>query len=202
MISRLFALALVAALSALPLSVGPAFADTEKAIFAGGCFWCVEKDFDHVPGVVSTISGYSGGTLENPTYENHEGHREVVQVEFDPAKVTYATLAEIFFHSVDPTDDGGQFCDRGHAYTTAIYTENEAQKAAAEKAKVDAEAALGRKIVTPVEAAGPFWPAEDYHQDFYQKNPLRYSYYRNGCGRDQRVEEVWGKSAHQGIEGF
>ena len=202
MISRLFALALVAALSALPLSVGPALADTEKAIFAGGCFWCVEKDFDHVPGVVSTISGYSGGTLENPTYENHEGHREVVQVEFDPAKVTYATLAEIFFHSVDPTDDGGQFCDRGHAYTTAIYTENEAQKAAAEKAKADAEAALGRKIVTPVEAAGPFWPAEDYHQDFYQKNPLRYSYYRNGCGRDQRVEEVWGKSAHQGIEGF
>ena len=202
MTSRLFALALVAALSALPLSVGPAFADTEKAIFAGGCFWCVEKDFDHVPGVVSTISGYSGGTLENPTYENHEGHREVVRVEFDPAKVTYATLAEIFFHSVDPTDDGGQFCDRGHAYTTAIYTENEAQKAAAEKAKADAEAALGRKIVTPVEAAGPFWPAEDYHQDFYQKNPLRYSYYRNGCGRDQRVEEVWGKSAHQGIEGF
>ena len=202
MTSRLFALALVAALSALPLSVGPAFADTEKAIFAGGCFWCVEKDFDHVPGVVSTISGYSGGTLENPTYENHEGHREVVRVEFDPAKVTYATLAEIFFHSVDPTDDGGQFCDRGHAYTTAIYTESEAQKAAAEKAKADAEAALGRKIVTPVEAAGPFWPAEDYHQDFYKNNPLRYSYYRNGCGRDQRVEEVWGKSAHQGIEGF
>ena len=186
----------------MSLLAHPAQAETKSAIFAGGCFWCVEKDFDHVEGVVATTSGYSGGTLENPTYENHEGHREVVKIDFDPAKVDYATLVGIFFRSVDPTDAGGQFCDRGHAYSTAIYTADDAQKTAADEAKVDAERALGQPVVTPVEAAGAFWPAEGYHQDYYKKNPVRYKYYRYSCGRDARVETLWGKAAHQGIEGF
>jgi peptide-methionine (S)-S-oxide reductase len=196
------ATALLVALAALPVLGLPSRAETQSAIFAGGCFWCVEKDFDHVAGVVSTTSGYSGGTLQNPTYRNHEGHREVVRIEFDPAKIDYTTLVGIFFRSVDPTDAGGQFCDRGPAYTTAIYTADAAQKAAAEKAKSDAATALGQEIVTPIEATTAFWPAEDYHQDYYEKNSLRYKYYRYSCGRDARVEELWGNAAHQGIEGF
>ena len=181
------------------LQVQPAMAETQTAIFAGGCFWCVESDFDHVPGVISTTSGYSGGTLQNPTYQNHEGHREVVKIEFDPARSSFDKLVDVFFRSVDPTDDGGQFCDRGHAYTTAIYVTDKAQKAAAEKSKAEAEAALGRPIVTPIESAGAFWQAEGYHLDYYKKNPLRYTYYRSACGRDARLEELWGKAAHQGI---
>ena len=180
--------------------LAPAMAQqTETAIFAGGCFWCVESDFDKVPGVVSTTSGYSGGTLENPTYPNHEGHREVVRIEYDPARVDYETLVDVFFHTVDPTDPGGQFCDRGHAYTTAVYVNGDGQKAAAEKAKADAQQTLGKKVVTPIEAAGPFWPAEGYHQDYYNKNPLKYRYYRFACGRNARVEEVWGKAAYEGV---
>jgi peptide-methionine (S)-S-oxide reductase len=181
------------------LQVQPAMAETQTAIFAGGCFWCVESDFDHVPGVISTTSGYSGGTLQNPTYQNHEGHREVVKIEFDPARTSFDKLVDVFFRSVDPTDDGGQFCDRGHAYTTAIYVTDKAQKAAAEKSKAEAEAALGQPIVTPIEVAGAFWQAEGYHLDYYKKNPLRYTYYRSACGRDARLEELWGKAAHQGI---
>jgi peptide-methionine (S)-S-oxide reductase len=179
---------------------GPAVsAETQVAIFAGGCFWCVESDFDYVPGVISTTSGYSGGTLQNPTYQNHEGHREVVKIEFDPARTSFDKLVNVFFRSVDPTDDGGQFCDRGHAYTTAIYVTDKAQKAAAEKAKAEAEAALGRPIVTPIEPARTFWQAEGYHLDYYKKNPLRYKYYRSACGRDARLEELWGEAALQGI---
>jgi peptide-methionine (S)-S-oxide reductase len=181
------------------LQVQPAMAETQTAIFAGGCFWCVESDFDHVPGVISTTSGYSGGTLQNPTYQNHEGHREVVKIEFDSARTSFDKLVDVFFRSVDPTDDGGQFCDRGHAYTTAIYVADKAQKAAAEKSKAEAEAALGQPIVTPIEVAGAFWQAEGYHLDYYKKNPLRYTYYRSACGRDARLEELWGKAAHQGI---
>ncbi|MBA3448227.1 MAG: peptide-methionine (S)-S-oxide reductase MsrA [Pseudaminobacter sp.] len=184
------------------VSVQTASAETQTAIFAGGCFWCVEKDFDNVPGVTATTSGFSGGTLENATYQNHEGHREVVKIEFDPAKTSFEKLAAVLFRSVDPTDDGGQFCDRGHAYTTAIYVADDAQKAAAEKAKAEAEAALGKPVVTPIETAGTFWQAEDYHLDYYKKNPLRYKYYRSACGRDARLEELWGEAAHQGIEGY
>ena len=186
----------------LSLAGAPAFAKTETIIVAGGCFWCVEKDFDHVAGVVSTTSGYSGGTLANPTYQNHEGHREVVRIEYDPATVDARTLFDVFFRSVDPVDGGGQFCDRGYAYTTAIYVAGAAQKKAADAAKADAEKALGQAIVTPVEAAGEFWDAEDYHQDYYKKNPVRYKYYRYSCGRDERVKELWGGAAHQGIAGF
>ena len=193
---RHLAAAALLALASMPAAYAQ---QTETAIFAGGCFWCVEKDFDHVEGVVSTVSGYSGGTMQNPTYPNHEGHREVVRIEYDPAKVSYDALVATFFRTVDPTDAGGQFCDRGHAYTTAIYVADEAQKAAAEKAKAEAEAALGQRIVTPIESAGTFWDAEDYHQDYYLKNPLRYTYYRSACRRDARVEELWGAAARQGV---
>jgi peptide-methionine (S)-S-oxide reductase len=177
--------------------------EKQVAIFAGGCFWCVESDFDKVDGVLSTTSGYIGGSTENPTYEDHSAarHREAVRIEFDPDRVTYDQLLDAFFHSVDPTDGGGQFCDRGHSYTTAIYAVGEEQLAAAEKAKADAQQALGTEIVTEVVPAPEFWPAEDYHQDFYEKNPLRYKFYRNGCGRDARLEDVWGDAAMQGIEG-
>ena len=168
-------------------------ARAETAIFAGGCFWCVESDFDAVPGVVSTTSGYTGGALENPSYRNHEGHREAVRVEFDPSRVSYAALLDVFWHSVDPTDGGGQFCDRGHAYTTAVYAVDGKQLAQAKKSKAAAAAELGKPLATEVAAAGTFWPAEDYHQDYYRKNPLRYAYYRSGCGRDQRVEAVWAR---------
>ncbi|EHK58435.1 peptide-methionine (S)-S-oxide reductase MsrA [Allomesorhizobium alhagi] len=199
----MFSRSLSAALFALAAGLfmpGPAVsAETQVAIFAGGCFWCVESDFDYVPGVISTTSGYSGGTLQNPTYQNHEGHREVVKIEFDPARTSFDKLVNVFFRSVDPTDDGGQFCDRGHAYTTAIYVTDKAQKAAAEKAKAEAEAALGRPIVTPIEPARTFWQAEGYHLDYYKKNPLRYKYYRSACGRDARLEELWGEAALQGI---
>jgi peptide-methionine (S)-S-oxide reductase len=199
MFSRSLSAALLALAAGLSVPAHAVSAETQTAIFAGGCFWCVESDFDHVPGVLSTTSGYSGGTLQNPTYQNHEGHREVVKIEFDPARTSFDKLVDVFFRSVDPTDDGGQFCDRGHAYTTAIYVADKAQKAAAEKAKAEAEAALGRPIVTPIEAVGSFWQAEGYHLDYYKKNPLRYKYYRSACGRDARLEELWGQAAHQGI---
>lgn len=195
MIRQLAAAILIALAAPLPLAAQ----ETGTAIFAGGCFWCVESDFDHVPGVTSTVSGYSGGEIENPTYQNHNGHREVVKIEFDPSKVDYKTLVDIFFRSVDPTDAGGQFCDRGHSYTTAIYALDDEQQAVAEKARAEAEAELGKPIVTPVEAASAFWDAEGYHQDYYEKNPLRYKYYRYACGRDDRIAELWGASAHQGI---
>ncbi|NGO49841.1 peptide-methionine (S)-S-oxide reductase MsrA [Allomesorhizobium camelthorni] len=199
MFSRSLSAALLALAAGLSMPALAVSAETQTAIFAGGCFWCVESDFDYVPGVISTTSGYSGGTLQNPTYQNHEGHREVVKIEFDPARTDFGKLVDVFFRSVDPTDDGGQFCDRGHAYTTAIYVADKAQKAAADKSKAEAEAALGRPIVTPIEAAGAFWQAEGYHLDYYKKNPLRYKYYRNACGRDARLEELWGQAAHQGI---
>jgi peptide-methionine (S)-S-oxide reductase len=189
------------ALAAGSLAPLPALAETRSLVVAGGCFWCVEKDFDHVPGVVATTSGYSGGTMENPTYQSHTGHREVVKIDYDSTKTDYATLVTIFFRSIDPTDEGGQFCDRGHAYTTAVTYTTDEEKAAAEKAKADAQAALGQTVVTPVEKAATFWQAEDYHQNYYKKNPIRYAYYRGGCGRDARVEQVWGAAAHQGIEG-
>jgi len=196
--ATLLAISLIAA-GLLPAS--PALADKEIAIFAGGCFWCVESDFDKVPGVLSTTSGYIGGSTANPTYYDHTaaGHREAVRIEFDNIRVSYDELAAAFFHSVDPTDGGGQFCDRGHSYTTAIYAVGEAQLAAAEKAKKAAAKELKQELATEIAAAPEFWPAEGYHQDYYKKNPLRYKYYRNGCGRDARLQEVWGASALKGI---
>lgn len=184
-------------IAAMPLSSLAARAET--AIFAGGCFWCVESDMDAVPGVTGTISGYSGGTSKNPTYQNHVGHREVVKVEFDPTKITYAQLVTTFLRTIDPTDADGQFCDRGHAYTTAVYAIGPDQLAAATKAKADAEAQLGVKLATEVAAASEFTEAEDYHQNYYKVNPAKYEYYRFACGRDDRVKEVWGADAYKGV---
>lgn len=180
----------------LGFSVGIATADEpETAVFAGGCFWCVEADFDKVDGVLSTVSGYTGGHTENPTYKSvtfgETGHYEAVRVTYDPAKVDYRTLADYFLRHIDPTDDGGQFCDRGSSYRTAIFADGAEQKAAAEAAIAEAEALLGPVIVTPVLPASTFTDAEGYHQDYYQKNPLRYRFYRHSCGRDARVDEVW-----------
>ena len=175
------------------------------ATFAGGCFWCVESDFDTVPGVLRTISGYTGGTSIDPTYNQvtagGSGHREAVRIFFDPKKVSYGTLLEIFWRSVDPTDDGGQFCDRGESYETAIYANSAEQKRLAEasKGKLQRSGVLKRPIVTPIQAAGPFYPAEGYHQDFYKKSSLRYKIYRYGCGRDARIRKLWGKEAFRGI---
>ena len=168
---------------------------TDFALFAGGCFWCVEADFEKLDGVYEAISGYAGGDSENPTYKNHKngGHREVARITFDPTIVSYRQLADYFFRSVDPLDAGGQFCDRGAPYTTAIYALNDEQRQDAEAAKALASAELGQEVVTPILGNAPFWPAEDYHQDYYKKKPVRYKYYRNGCGRDKRIAQIWKK---------
>ncbi|WP_157014549.1 peptide-methionine (S)-S-oxide reductase MsrA [Mesorhizobium xinjiangense] len=205
----LAALALATALT-LP---HPAAAEEKTAIFAGGCFWCVEADFDKVPGVLDTVSGYAGGETQNPTYRNYSsgGHREVVKIDFDDTKVSYKQLADILLRTVDPTDPNGQFCDRGKSYSTAIYALDAEQKAAAEKAKQEANAVLGGKVVTPVLGPVTFWPAEDYHQNYYRSDEHiltrfgfvtkadAYNGYREGCGRDQRVKEVWGEMAFSGL---
>jgi peptide-methionine (S)-S-oxide reductase len=166
----------------------------ETAVFAGGCFWCAEHDLEAIPGVIDVVSGYTGGTLANPTYENHEGHVEAVRVEFDPGVISYRNLTDRFWRLVDPTDAGGQFCDRGPAYATAVFVTPQ-QREMAEASKAQAQAALGKPIVTPIREAALFTDAEDYHQDYSKKNPVRYSYYRNGCGRDQRLRQVWGDQA-------
>lgn len=174
-------------------------AEIAEAIFAGGCFWCVESDFDKVNGVVDTISGYTGGTLDNPTYKQvtykDTGHYEAVKVVYDPSVVSYSELVEYFWRHVDPTDAGGQFCDRGDSYRTAIFAKPGEERVIAEasKAALEESGVLVDPVVTPILAAAPFWNAEEYHQDYYQKNPLRYNYYRRGCGRDKRVKEVWAK---------
>ncbi|MDE0031083.1 MAG: peptide-methionine (S)-S-oxide reductase MsrA [Deltaproteobacteria bacterium] len=176
-----------------------------KAVFAGGCFWCVESDFDKVPGVVSTVSGYTGGKTADPTYRQvtagGTGHYEAVEITYDPAKVGYEALLTAFWHSVDPTDDGGQFCDRGQSYETAVFVANDKERRLAEASKAAAQKQLDRPIVTPILPAGPFFAAEDYHQDYYKKNPVRYRYYRFSCGRNRRVRDVWGEHAYEGIPG-
>ena len=166
---------------------------TEYAYFAGGCFWCVESDFEKLEGVGDVVSGYTGGESRNPTYRNHDGHVEAVKIPFDPSVVSYRELVDYFFRHVDPLDAGGQFCDRGYSYTTAIFYTDDEQKAAAEASKAGAQDELGKDVVTPIRALDTFWLAEDYHQDYYKKNPLRYKYYRTSCGRDRRVKQVWGK---------
>lgn len=205
---RLLPATIMLALSVLTANVAKAQdettvaeANTGVAIFAGGCFWCVESDFDHVEGVKETVSGYIGGKSDNPTYKTHtaNGDREAVRIVYDPSVVSYDALLRTFFRTVDPTDDGGQFCDRGHSYSTAVYALNEAQAALAEGAKADAAKVLDQPIATEVVPAPTFWPAEEYHQDFHAKNPIRYRYYRNGCGRDKRVEALWGDQARDGI---
>ena len=175
-----------------------ASSQSATAIFAGGCFWCLEADFDKLPGVLSTESGYAGGTLQNPTYEQVSrggtGHAESVRVTYDPAKVDYEKLLDYFWHHVDPTVKDRQFCDIGNQYRTAIFYQDDAQRRAALASKAALENS-GRfaRIYTEVAPAGVFYPAEEYHQDYYKKNPIRYKYYRTSCGRDARVSEVWGK---------
>lgn len=170
-----------------------------EAVFAGGCFWCLESDFDKLDGIVHTTSGYAGGHVPNPTYtivtRETSGHKEVVRVVYETSKLSYSQVLDYFWRHVDPTDAGGQFCDRGDSYTTAIYAVDEAQLEAAKASKetLDARKILPGPIVTPVERLDRFWPAENYHQDFHEKNPGRYLPYRMGCGRDIRVAEVWKK---------
>jgi peptide-methionine (S)-S-oxide reductase len=170
-----------------------------EALFAGGCFWCMETAFEGQPGVKEVISGFSGGTTKNPTYEEvgagATGHAESVRVVYDPAKTSYAKLLELFWHNIDPFSAEGQFCDRGHQYRSAIFYLDEAQRQAAEASKRAVEAQLKHRVVTEIVAAGPFYSAEEYHQDFYRKNPGRYYSYRLGCGRDARLKEVWGAAA-------
>lgn len=174
----------------------------ETAVFAGGCFWCEETAFEGKPGVISVISGYTGGQTQNPTYEEvssgRTGHAESVQVTFDPKKTTYAELLKIFWVNTDPTDSGGQFCDRGNQYRSEIFYANETQKRLAEQSKQDVirTKKFSEPIVTPITQVKQFYPAEEYHQDFYKKNPIRYESYRIGCGRDRRLQELWGSSGH------
>lgn len=171
---------------------------TEKAIFAGGCFWCMEPPFKKLPGVLSVTSGYAGGYKDNPSYEEvcggGTGHAEAVQIVYDPAQIDYAGLLEVFWMNIDPTDSDGQFYDRGSQYRSAIFYLDEEQKRLAEHSK-EQLAASGRfdaPIVTDIEAAGTFYPAEDYHQDYYRKNPRRYKFYRQGSGRDGFLKQSWG----------
>ena len=200
-------IALAAALRMLPAHAG----QSETLTVAGGCFWCVEADFESVPGVTRAVSGYTGGDVDNPTYKQvtrgGTGHYEAVQITFDAGRVSRERLLQLFFRSVDPTDAGGQFCDRGKSYRTAIFVSNAGEKALAEQAKAEAQSALGQKIVTPILNAGAFYKAEDYHQDYYKGSKLiltrrgpksqaeAYKFYRKACGRDQRVRELWGNAA-------
>jgi len=186
----------------LPAAGQAATAEGEaEAIFAGGCFWCMEGPYDDLDGVKSTTSGYIGGHLENPTYKQvsagSSGHAEALRVVYDPKKVSYDKLLEVFWVNIDPTDGGGQFCDRGSQYRSEIFVVDDEQRSAAEAslAKLQQDKPFKQPIATTIGDATTFYPAEHYHQDYYQKNPLRYRYYRYACGRDARLEEVWGELA-------
>ncbi len=186
------------AMVALPV---PAGAMTEQATFAGGCFWCMEAPFDKLDGVISVTSGYTGGTKPNPTYEEVSaggtGHAEAVQVVFDPRRISYARLLDIFWHNIDPTTRDRQFCDHGHQYRSAIFYHGEEQHRIALKSRalLEKNKPFRDAVVTEIVPAGDFYPAEEYHQHYYRKNPLRYSYYRASCGRDRRLKELWGSAA-------
>jgi peptide-methionine (S)-S-oxide reductase len=200
--SRLTSIGLLLALTftAAAITVAraePPPAERGEAVFAGGCFWCMETAFEGQPGVKEVISGYAGGAKKSPTYEEvgggGTGHAESVRVVYDPTKTSYAKLLDIFWHNVDPFSAGGQFCDRGSQYRSAIFPLDDNQRRAAEASKRDVEKRLGRPVVTAIEGLGAgFFPAEEYHQDFYKKDPVRYRTYRAGCGRDRRLKDVWG----------
>lgn len=176
-------------------------ANFEKATFAGGCFWCMEHPFDEIPGVISVTSGYTGGQKKNPTYKEVSagatGHAESVEVEYDPSKVTYDKLLTVFWHNIDPTTRDRQFCDSGNQYRSAIFYHNEEQRRAAIQSKAELERTKKFKepVVTEIVPASEFYPAEDYHQHYYKKNPVRYKFYRTTCGRDRRLKELWGDAA-------
>jgi peptide-methionine (S)-S-oxide reductase len=191
---------LAAALLVGSLNIFAADSKTEIATFAGGCFWCMEPPFDKLDGVISTTSGYTGGHQANPTYKQvsagSTGHAEAIQIEYDPEKVSYEELLAVFWNNIDPTTANSQFCDHGSQYRSGIFYHNDAQKNAAEKSlnKLNQTKSFDEPVVTEITAASTFYPAEEYHQDYYQKNLLRYKYYRFACGRDQRLEELWGTS--------
>lgn len=205
---RLFAATLFVALSSVAWAEGSGMAaapqvpaGAAKAVFAGGCFWCVESDFDKVDGVLSTTSGYTGGNVASPTYEQvsgkHTGHAEAVLIVYDPKKVSYEKLVERYWRTIDPTTKDRQFCDAGNPYRTAIFAQDGEQLKIAQASKTALEKTKPFKepIVTEVAMGGPFYPAEEYHQDYYKKNPVRYNYYRLSCGRDARLKELWGDQA-------
>ncbi len=177
---------------------GHALAEPAKAYFAGGCFWCMESDFQDREGVLDVISGFTGGTLENPTYSgNHEGHFEAVEITYDPDVISYQELLDLYWVSIDPFDNRGQFCDKGFSYRSAIFPGNDEERALAETSKAAVAARFPDSTVhTEIRDANRFWPVEEYHQDYYLKNPLRYKYYRWNCGRDQRLNEIWGDAAN------
>jgi peptide-methionine (S)-S-oxide reductase len=196
-IAALGVLALLTACSTEPAPAAPApAAQRASAVFAGGCFWCTESDFDKIPGVLATISGYTGGRTRNPTYdqvsEGGTGHIEAVRVVYDPSKVSYAQLAARFIRTIDPLDTGGSFCDRGYHYRSAFFVASPEQRRIAEAVKTNAARTLKRPVGTLVLPAASFTPAEEYHQNYYRKNPVRYRFYRANCGRDARLAEVWG----------
>ena len=177
----------------------PRPAHVQRAIFAGGCFWSAESDIEHVPGVVGAVSGFTGGTVRNPSYEQVSeggtGHVEAVLVTFDPARISYGQLVRRFFRTIDPTDPEGQFCDRGSNYRTAVFAMNPAQEREAQAARAEANRILHGRVVTPIRRSGPFYRAEMYHQDYARLHPVAYGAYRRGCGRDARLREVWGAEA-------
>lgn len=191
---------LLALFAALTLSaISSAAPKTEKAVFAGGCFWCMEPPFEKTPGVIAVVSGYTGGQNANPTYRDVSaggtGHAEAVEVEYDPAVVSYEKLLVVYWHNVDPFAVDRQFCDEGNQYRTAIFCAGERQQKSAEASKAEIAARFKRPVATQIVPASVFYPAEEYHQDYYKKNPVRYKFYRANCGRDQRLKEVWGGSA-------
>lgn len=204
MLRRLSAVCLTVVL-VLGVAVAPVRAAVEEAVFAGGCFWCLEHDLEKLPGVKEAISGYSGGTLDKPTYRQVSaggtGHQEVVLVRFDPDRLAYGALLRAYWRNIDPLDGGGQFCDRGSSYRPVIFTEGPEQARAAAASRAAAARELGRPLADLKVELRPlkrFWPAEDYHQDYAEKNTLRYDYYRWACGRDRRLDAVWGTRARQG----
>jgi peptide-methionine (S)-S-oxide reductase len=200
-LKKIIASVILFGLCSVAVFAADAPAGTAKATFAGGCFWCMEPPFDKLDGVISTTSGYTGGQKHNPTYEEvsagRTGHAEAMQIVYDPKKVSYEKLLEVFWHNVDPTIKDAQFCDHGNQYRTGIFVHDEQQKLAAENSKtaLDKSKPFKAALVTEITAATQFYPAEDYHQDYYMKNPIRYKFYRNGCGRDARLKELWGESA-------
>ena len=199
-----FLLALsAAACAASPEAKKAASAPTDTALFAGGCFWSMEYGFEGRKGIVDVSSGYSGGKMAHPTYDdvNTEttGHMETVQVVFDPRQVSYASLLDLYWHRTDPTQADGQFCDHGASYHPAIFWRNEAQRAAAEASKAQVQKQLGRPVVTYIRKAGPFWRAEEYHQDFYKKSAAHYHAYSMACGRDAALDRMWGKQATHAV---
>ncbi len=202
-------LALTIGVGALMQATTAEARDIEKMVVAGGCFWCVESDFERVSGVINVVSGYTGGTARNPTYKTAKasGHYEAVEITYDADQISYGQLLSMFFRSIDPTDAGGQFCDRGDVYRTAVFVSNSEEEATARQVRAQAQADLGQQIVTPLISSAPFYDAEAYHQDYYKGSEIvltrrgpkskaeAYKFYRNSCGRDQRVKQLWGSAA-------